>query len=296
MGPDEYLEAKDLNDWLDAYQDNTNKHVILIYDACLSGSFISTLDAGNTDSTRRTIITSTNASEKAYFQSIGYLSFSFQFWAYIDSGKTINEAFQYAMDDIIVSFNGYQHAQLKTNCDIIDHWIGSNLVTASDPPSIDKISGELKGSTYDLIAEGVIGVDREIQKVWASVMRPDFNPMLEEGPIIDLPEVVLTRLGTSNTYMGTYNKINRSGEYVFSVYAIDSYDTISRPKQLKVMVHMDHILDLNGDQLIDLKDAMVAIRLLAGIPFQNQNEEMLTIQAPIGMKDLLFILKCVMLQ
>ena len=71
MNGSETLSATLLKDWLNALQPTITGRIIVIYDACESGSFLSTLAGDN-----RIIITSTSSGENAYFLTQGSLSFS----------------------------------------------------------------------------------------------------------------------------------------------------------------------------------------------------------------------------
>jgi len=82
----ELLKAEDLDTWLDSLQDTIPGTVTLLYDACRSGSFLSSLDPPS--GTNRVLATSTSRDEEAVFASQGTTSFSFLFWARMFNGDS----------------------------------------------------------------------------------------------------------------------------------------------------------------------------------------------------------------
>jgi len=104
MSGTETLEASALGGWLDTWQAaHPGSKVRLIYDACQSGSFMSTLAGPN-----RTIITSASGDENAYFVSQGTLSFSNFFWTHIFNGLDLKNSFELAAQSTTDAF-GEQH-------------------------------------------------------------------------------------------------------------------------------------------------------------------------------------------
>ncbi|OQW88241.1 MAG: hypothetical protein BWK78_08535, partial [Thiotrichaceae bacterium IS1] len=92
LAPLTYLEADDLDNWLDDYQTTTGNQVVLVIDACYSGSFLQPLQAPN-----RAIITSAAANELAYFYDEE--GFSRFFIKGLWQGRSFQEAFEYARSE-----------------------------------------------------------------------------------------------------------------------------------------------------------------------------------------------------
>ena len=84
MSGSETLSVTELAGWLNALQGSITGRIIVVYDACESGSFLSTLANDS-----RIIITSTDIGENAYFLTQGSLSFSNLFWTQVLNGADI---------------------------------------------------------------------------------------------------------------------------------------------------------------------------------------------------------------
>ncbi|MCP4460720.1 MAG: hypothetical protein GY816_22275, partial [Cytophagales bacterium] len=78
LNPTKTLNAEDLDKDLDNLQENISGRLILIYDACNSGTFVHQMTPP--EGKERIVITSTNKGEDAHFGHKGGLSFSYQFW------------------------------------------------------------------------------------------------------------------------------------------------------------------------------------------------------------------------
>ncbi|MBF0202543.1 MAG: hypothetical protein HQK66_14795, partial [Desulfamplus sp.] len=85
------LTAQSLDQWLDTYESQSSGHSTLIYDACRSGSFIPAMTPHANGT--RTVITSAQGDEYAYFVSFGIISFSEYFWTALFNGHDVTTAF-----------------------------------------------------------------------------------------------------------------------------------------------------------------------------------------------------------
>ena len=118
LSMENFLQAQDLDSWLDGLQETMPGELIFIYDACRSGTFLLQMipPAGK----QRIVITSAS-DENAYFIHQGGLSFSFQFWAYLYGGYELYDAFVHGKpkgsvnifigkpDIVIKKANGFIH-------------------------------------------------------------------------------------------------------------------------------------------------------------------------------------------
>ena len=142
------MSASDLAGWLNALQGSITGRIIVVYDACESGSFLSTL---SNDS--RIIITSTDIGENAYFLTQGSLSFSNLFWTQVLYGLDVAGSFSAAQSVLTMTGSiAYQHPQLDANADGIgneaDDFIKAQGVyigtisgsTSADAPTIGSVS------------------------------------------------------------------------------------------------------------------------------------------------------------
>lgn len=105
MNDHEILFLDDLNSWLDQVQEEITGKIVIVYDACHSGSFLSFAER------ERIVITSTLSEEKAKFISQGAISFSSFFWTRIFNGRDIKDAFKLASN----AMNVFQYPLLDAN-------------------------------------------------------------------------------------------------------------------------------------------------------------------------------------
>ncbi|KPA10350.1 bacillolysin [Candidatus Magnetomorum sp. HK-1] len=253
----EELTATKLDEWLDDLQSNRlSREIIVIYDACDSGTFHSYLKPP--EFTKRYVITSTSENEKAYFINKGKLSFSFQFWAYIRycaylddaffSGRDMVETFQKSLldangngipnekqdkelsDRIIIGSNLDANGNGTPNEEQdkeLSNRIGSDIVTTTDFPKVKSISAPqiiYEQTSAKIWVSGIV-VENQIQEVMAVILQPD-------EPGVDNPQFDIIQLSDENNdnkYEAVYDQLDRSGEYIVSVYAVDSKGKLSEP-------------------------------------------------------------------
>lgn len=273
MASTELLTAEDFDMWLDNLQSAMPGRLTIIYDACHSGTF---LDKLSPPPNKQRILITSASDEPALFLKEGKHSFSFQFWADIYNGSWLLTAFYFGQD----MMEKYQTALIDANGNGIGNEkedkllangirIGRGYVPASDMPVIADVSEpqELNGETSAVIqANGVIDSDG-IQSVWMVITPPGFNPGSPDTPITDLPTVELTDDNADGTYEATYDGFDRKGTYQITVYAADTLDTFSLPRYTSVVQNegIFAIGDVSGDGVADLKDAIIALKIVSGI-------------------------------
>jgi len=261
----ELLKAEDLDTWLDSLQDTIPGTVTLLYDACRSGSFLSSLDPPS--GTNRVLATSTSRDEEAVFASQGTTSFSFLFWA-----RMFYDSFFHATDSIGLTYhqnpllegNGNGIGNEKEDKDIVRSLtIGNEAKFAGDIPTIGSVSPEqtVDGETSAMIyAENVIDADG-ISRVWAVITPPGYSSTSPDTPVTDLPFINLRPAG-NDRYEGIYHNFTSGGTYNIAIFAFDRGGAISLPRATKVTVAQDYgsdmyeeddtfieanVIDLNGD-------------------------------------------------
>lgn len=104
----ELLSATQLDAWLDELQEELPGKLVVIYDACQSGTFIPQLlpPAG-----KERIVMTSAGDENAFFINQGGLSFSFQFWSSIFSGGSLYDSFVFGKR----MMQEFQTAQIDSN-------------------------------------------------------------------------------------------------------------------------------------------------------------------------------------
>ncbi|KPA18772.1 NHL repeat containing, partial [Candidatus Magnetomorum sp. HK-1] len=232
--------------------------LITIYDACHSGSIFNALQQKENWIT----ITSSTENEKAYFDSDGFISFSFLFWTHISNGLSIKEAFHFSQQSKHIIDLKQQHPQLDDNgdrqylecetpvndndCQSCDGCLAQNTYIGNGLKSYINDSFSIVVSENKTISETnqikisarniIISDNTEIAQVKAIIFPPGFNSFYYYQPILDLPSVDLTPSLNDGFYEGFYSNIVENGIYNILVYAKDSNGNIavSNPSTLSV--------------------------------------------------------------
>jgi len=239
------LAAEQLDAWLDQIQEETGVSVILIYDACKSGSFID--DLLPPQDLERVVITSSQFDENAYFVSQGAISFSIFFWTQVFNGSSVLESFSIASKAMKEPVS-YQVAMLDDNGNGVanevddgllakDLFIGNGVFISGDAPIIHTISPDQiiqNGSEARIFADGIQDPDG-IARVWAIIRPPHYQPNPYYHPIKDLPTIELSYKSTGN-YEANYSGFHTEGVYQISVYAMDRVGNTSSPVMTTVSV------------------------------------------------------------
>ncbi len=281
------LKAGTLNDWLGSVRQNMNGKLIFVYDACMSGSFVSQITGENA-----VVISSTLSDKRAWFLRDGEFSFSYYFWDNLYQNGRLYQAFDFgkkAMETYqspLINMDGDGEADELTQ-EILENdiIIGRGGVAASDSPEIISVCGE---QTLYCENSGTLWVSEikflnTISTVYATIISPAEadRPPNEPGGLLS-PTIKLKDItGDGSRYEGIYENFTASGEYTISIHAIDKEGYYSVPKLTGVVKRCGEF-DLNGNEKIDLPDAIIALRKLTG------KEDM-----DIGLGDVVFILKFV---
>ena len=211
MAENDILTAAELDAWIDQLQSVMPGRVIVVYDACESGSFQNVLQSPD-----RTIITSTSTEERAKFLNQGSMSFSFFFWTYIFNGMTIEEAFNTAAQNINFAFDSQTPvgSGLETGV-VVGSGVDQNFGQA---PIIGQVSPPqtLTTETSATIYASDITCSGGIERVWAVIWRPNYEPS-PDSPGLNLPKIELVYNGTR--YEGVYDNCTTDGTYQVAVYA-----------------------------------------------------------------------------
>lgn len=231
------VSALELAGWLDDLQARIPGKIVVIYDACLSGSFVDPLRSP--DGRERVVVTSSAADENAFFVNRGALSFSFQFWASVFSGGDVRDSFHFARDMMRdfqtsqVDANGNGIANEKSDRNALRGLrIGRGYIPASDKPTITFVSAPQTLGSSDseatIVASGIIDVTG-VERVWGVIRRPDFVGEVLGTPVLDMPELELTDEDGDNTWTGTYTQFDVAGTYEITLYAQNPGGFFSSP-------------------------------------------------------------------
>ncbi len=281
----EELQATDLDNWLDDLQETLPGRLIVIYEACHSGTFLPLLRPP--DGKGRILITSTSSHEESHFPPMGgpglegILSFSYQFWDRIRDGYELSPAFFFAQD----LMRTYQTAQLdsdgngegneydKEDFERIENIvIGVPTAPASSIPHINEVSGEQRLNGEESATIWAVP-DTDANGVWAVITPPDYVPESPDTPVTDLPTLELTDSDNDGRYEGVYDNFAAKGTYNINIYATDTGGTCSLPAQTTV-IQTCLKGDMNGNDALDLADVIIALKALSDETylFQIQTE------------------------
>jgi len=235
------LQAAGLDNWLDNLQSAMPGNVTVIYDAPLSGSFISSLIPPSDKN--RIAVCSTDAGGPAHFLSGGDISFSRFFWQQIANGDSVYGSFVRAK-----GFISGQSPQLddtgngmgNENSDGLfssKYYLGTGIILAGDAPLTGSVSPEQTltgGSPSAVIWADDVTTTGVIDRVWAVITPPNFSLNTPDTPILDMPSIDLADVG-NNRYEAAYISFTGTGTYNITIYAMDTLGNISDPKTTTVI-------------------------------------------------------------
>ncbi|MBW1823734.1 MAG: 6-bladed beta-propeller, partial [Deltaproteobacteria bacterium] len=227
----EILQSDVLAGWLNELEPYLSDRIVVIYDACESGSFLDDLQGDN-----RIIITSTSPDERAKFLGQGTISFSNFFLTHIFNGLSIEESFLNTSQVIKFAFD-HQNPQLSGIAEnvYIDPYTGDGVGhMVGDAPLIGSIPDPQnigKGNSAELFADVTDPNNDDIARVWAVIWPPGLNLGLPETPLLDqLKEYTVELLpGDGNRYEGTFEGFDQDGVYPIVIYAMDGNNNTSIP-------------------------------------------------------------------
>jgi sugar lactone lactonase YvrE len=242
MSATETLSVSALNDWLNALQEAISGKVIVVYDACESGSFLSTLGAAS----NRIVMTSTSPGEVAHFVTSGTVSFSNFFWTQVFNGMTVGEAFTSASEALTQAYE-YQNPLLDDTGDGVGNngdgavaavtYIGNGTPQNWSGPTIGAVSAdqEIDGTAEAMLWADPVTDPEGVAHVWAVMRPPDYAETSSGNPVTGLPSVDLQPVGESR-YEVTYSSFTTAGIYTVLIYARDQQGNTSLPKLTHVTV------------------------------------------------------------
>lgn len=246
MSGTETLNATALDSWLDELESEIGGQLIVVYDACESGTFQDALKKND-----RIVITSTSPGESAYFLSTGTVSFSNFFWTQIFNGEQLSDAYDFAKSAVGQAFsaqtplvnadgdNSFDEATGDLDA-LVGTYIGSGTDYFQGRPTLTGVSAPQAITDTSTATINVFGVtDPEgdsITRVWAVVRPPDYTPTDSENPIQNLPTVDLDQIGATDDYTIDYDGFTSVGLYQVTIYAMDENLNVSAPASTTVAV------------------------------------------------------------
>jgi hypothetical protein len=263
----EYLFAGDMDQWLDTLQAQTQCLVIVIIDACESGTFIDKL---RPEGSQKRILISSSNTEDALYEDDGQKSFSQFLFNSIQAGRNLWESFNLARHDMTghTIFND----QMPQLYESKDHNLASNTeigVVIGDiiPEILSTTSNQvISAGEFEIFVEAYD--DNQLDQVWASILPP--NTIIRkstkefETPIIISQRVDLIDSNEDHIFRGLYD-FQCTGNYILTFFVSDTSGNVkSKESQLLVMNGNNCIpgdIDNNGG--VDLRDVILGLRIIS---------------------------------
>ena len=223
----ETLTADTFKILLDDYQNSTNNQVVVILEACHSGTFVPTLAAPD-----RLIISSTDEGF-SYSNDGGRTSFLKFYFDNLRRGESFGNSIK-QVTDIITKYSEpfkYQRPQLSDNtiaknlC-LNGCWIkhpGKLVLRPEKLPDITNLGQLIDLTVYTNTS------DVSVKKVWASMITPEIaNQRNEQGYSLQPTPFIPLSLQSTNTrkndkkWQGSFSKFTTPGNYVVTFKAEDN--------------------------------------------------------------------------
>ena len=289
----EDLLVSDLNALIINFQNETNRMIVLIIEACKAGSFIDGLKEKN-----RIIITSVDKEDSPTSET-GKTSFSQFFMDSLALGRSIRDSFNHAKNSL--NNQGLPYSQMKpqliedqTSTTISDDmFLGGDFVYFSHNIKFinTSTSKSIEVKTNEVFFAELSDLN-DISNVWARILPED----LENQPTINDYEDQHFSLEfeKDSRFQGTYS-FNDTGQYRIMFYAQNKKNTVifSPPIFISVGKTYDCSGDVNGDERIDLYDAILGLQVMSYFSYSSYFVNIgsdVNINEKIGLEEILYIL------
>ncbi len=264
--PMENITAEELDNWLDDLQMTMSGKLIFIYDAPKPENFLGKMMPP--EGKERIVINSASPNEDTYFKANGTLSFSYIFWTSIFENAGLYNAFETAgkvmeyCQEPVLDADGNGKGNEKADNDLSkDIMIGRGYIANSELPKIQNVSDDfiLNGETSAILRADGVTASNDIRSVLAVI--------IPRNGISETWEVLLQGPDANGAYKTNYENFTQEGLYKIQFYAMDTRGFYSLPRQTKVLQTNGNPApkgDLAGDWALDLTDAIIALKILAG--------------------------------
>jgi len=287
---DTTLSTDELKLWLDALQSSSKMRVILIYDACQSGSFVEKL---KNPLYERIILTSASNDQSALFADNGRLSFSETFWNSVVNSGMLYRSFNNAKGNMngMGQFPEIEIPSKYTDPNL-DLKIGLGLMTSASPIDIKTVCPDLIldcGKNFaDIWVENIVPLN-DVKIVSAKIRYDDhtLTPDMTVREFLLLPDAANFR------YTGSFDGFFESGTYSVSISALTMNDKESERVYLKVRKLCPVKGDVDNSYIINLADAILALRVLSGIEATVELRTDVNGDSRIGLEEVVYILQTV---
>ncbi|WP_207679692.1 SMP-30/gluconolactonase/LRE family protein [Desulfonema magnum] len=240
MNETQILSAYKLRSELKKFADKISGTIFVVYDACESGTFHSSLK--KLTEGKHIVITSTSDKESAYFMAQGSVSFSGFFWTNIFNGDDLKNAFKQARKAVKRATESEQIPLMypSDNDQTDEIFLGSGTQMNWEGPEIYGTPSEysVNSSSARLYAKVRDNDGDTVDHVWAMIIPPSYGDRESSGnPVLEFPCVDLAYNGNEGRYEAAYDQFNIQGTYQVIIHARDSNGNTSVLKSpIKVSV------------------------------------------------------------
>lgn len=288
LGPQQILTSSQLDEMLDAFQEATQRSVIVILEACYSGTFLEPLKADN-----RIIMASTD-SNVVYLGDNGEISYSSFLFNSLLRGGSLRESHNYSKNRLKRSGRPFNQARPQISIGNLDLFVGGKVVVADFSPEMVQYTQAKKYSSQQALDLSVnFSYLQPSQKVWATITPPDFqetnanNYDSFETPQILLPRVSLSQKSPESLeFTGQYSDMKLNGNYTIQFFS-------KAPDQPLIMSEPVTVSIEDGEDVTVKKDYQA--ELLAGwnlfspkqvLSVESIEDQLASLLLPYGNTDL----------
>jgi hypothetical protein len=287
LSPEQILEASDLKTYLDIFQNQTGRQVIVVIESGKSGTFVDDIVSLGEN---RIIVTCTD-DQDSYMAKNGLISFTKFFIDSLFAGDSIYKAWLTASAQLEETFN-WIDPLLEQGSRLLAYrsFLGGNyrvddiMSTITDQSPDQIIHRQSKPDFFINISNA-----ERIEDVWAIVVPPDYHPEATEEIV---PDFKLSDPDRDSRYIGAYDQFNSKGDYKITFYAINNNGSLSVSTKPTIVTVSD-IGDFSGDGKIGLADAIMVLQMNSGKIF-SENKVMTEIDidknSKIGIEEAIFII------
>jgi parallel beta-helix repeat protein len=275
--PGQIITSSQLHQSLSLFQTLTGRGVVVMIEACKSGSFANDLAPAGSD---RMVLTCTDDGN-AYLELKGRISFTQFLMDNLLSGDTFRQGYLKTITKLSNSGRPYSlmNPQLAEGkpLTLSKERLGGNFVIAGIFPEILNQTADMDATAGALVPFSVTISDLSGQtKVWAVVEPPDYTPPGVvgdlEAPAVSLPTFDLAdevNGACDGVFVGAYGGFVYNGEHRIVFYARNADGLVTTSPATIVTVTGGQDVqavpgDVNGDGLVTLTDAIIALRGLIG--------------------------------
>jgi hypothetical protein len=238
------LTAAQLNAALDAFQEATGRPVVVIIEACYSGSFVEPLTS---TSYERLILTSVDGQNPGYLSSDGTTSYSSFLLANLYQGKSIADSLTQTKTDLAIIGLPYKKMapQMEGPLGLQAEKVGGDFVLAGVFPELGDLTVAQGGAAGALTLKAQASSLMGGLSVWAVIVPPDYTPPVVSGdfetsvdelPTVDLVDEDPTTKMMDGLFVGNYNGFTENGAYTVIFYAKDSDHNLVKSAPLTISV------------------------------------------------------------